>query len=485
MVSESNKKTVILTVSAIVGITAISSLVYLLIQDDKKVKHQRNVRKLQRSLSSELSKIDKAVQQLVEGEIRQAQIRAKALRSYSLYPGDEHVQLPSLGLSHDQDKKQLGLTHEETPEELAHERSQGFEDPAKARQGYKRLDFLLKGINEQLLKLLETLDSVTPRQLTEMGDGFGGIPSANGIEVHAFEKVRRRKRELIVEIQQIMTQVDSIVYTIQGRLKQVEDFEAHGHKELLQPTEDLNKMKSGVTFAQVAAKNVPEPEVLAPTEDLEKMKEGVTFAQVAASNISDASTAEEPQAKKGEDVLEPTADLEKMKNGVTFANVAAKNIPEQHAADKEEILEPTADLEKMKEGVTFAEVAAHNIPDEQHETVKETVLEPTEDLEKMKEGVTFAEVAAQNIPEEHEASKEEVLEPTADLEKMKEGVTFAEVAAKEAVPESDGAIEAQQESREEILEPTEDLEKMKEGVTFAQVASAEPGHEEAQVGAAN
>ncbi|KAG0268796.1 hypothetical protein DFQ27_005731 [Actinomortierella ambigua] len=471
MVSDSTKKTVILTVSAIVGITAISSLVYLLIQDDKKVKHQRNVRKLQRSLSSDLSKIDKAVQQLVEGEIRQAQIRAKVLRSYSLYPGDEHVQLPSLGLSHKQDEKQLGLTQEETPEEMAHERSQGFEDHAKARQGYKRLDFMVKGINEQLLKLLETLDAVTPRELTEMGDGFGGLPSANGIETHAFEKVRRRKRELIVEIQKIMVRVDSIGHSIQARLEQVENYEAKGAEEPRQPTKDLDKMKDGVTFAEVAASGIPAPKTLAPTEDLQKMEEGVTYAQVAASK----DPSEEEDKKTSEEILEPTSDLEKMKEGVTYADVVADAASEHHSSDKEEILEPTEDLKKMKEGITFAEVAAAHTP-EQHEANKEDILEPTADLEKMREGTTFAEVAAAHTPEQHEANKEDILEPTADLEKMKEGTTFAEVAAHNIVPEPS---ENQHESKEELLEPTEDLEKMKEGITFAQVAAVVPEGEEA------
>ncbi|KAF9973863.1 hypothetical protein BGZ73_002855 [Actinomortierella ambigua] len=439
MVSESTKKTVIITVSAIVGITAISSLVYLLIQDDKKVKHQRSIRKLQRSLSSELSNIDKAVKQLVEGNIRQAQIRAKILRSYSLYPGDEHVQLPSLGLSHEQDAKELGLVHEETPEELANERSQGFEDPAKARQGYKRLDFLIKGINEQLLKLLENLDAVTPRQLTEMGDGFGGLPSANGIEVHAFEKVRRRKRELIVQIQKIMVQVDSIGHSIQSRLKQIETFETKGSKEPVQPTKDLDKMKEGVTFAEAVASNIPATNPLAPTEDLQKMEEGVTYAQVAASQTANEPQEDEKEKsdikKEHEEVLAPTSDLEKMKEGVTFAEIVAEATPEQPTAGKEELHEPTDDLGKT-EGATFAEV-----------------------------------VAAHTVHEEHDANKEDILEPTADLEKMKEGITFADVAAHNAVPEPTHHNEMNHESKEEVLEPTEDLEKMHKGVTFAQVAA--------------
>ncbi|KAF9082928.1 hypothetical protein BGX23_011950 [Mortierella sp. AD031] len=106
---------------------------------------------------------------------------------------------------------------------------------------------------------------------------------------------------------------------------------------VLAPTEDLELMKDGVTFADITKENIEEPEVLAPTEDLELMKEGVTFADIAKQNV------EEPE------VLAPTEDLELMKEGVTFADIAKENIEES------EVLAPTEDLKKMKQGFTFAD----------------------------------------------------------------------------------------------------------------------------------
>lgn len=317
----------------------------------------------------------------------------------------------------DQDKQDLGEDVQETEEELIRERSSelGFgKDSAKVRQGYKKLDFLVKSIDERLLRLLEALDAVSPRELKDMGDGFGGIALANGPEMQAFEKVRKRKRADIARIQKLMGQMDKLAGSFKDRLIAVElyekkaaeaeaeakeqaaalkDAEAKAKQDQGQEEKKVNGhvapavaalVKENVSFAEIAKHNIPEPQILAQTEDLEKMKEGISFADVAKHNIP------EPE------VLAPTEDLEKMKDGVSFADVVAA-----HQDDKEEIvmevkdeavLVQTEDLELMKEGVLFSEVVSHHVEEThvaiaQEEEAKLTIAAPTEE-------VLAAEIAA-------------------------------------------------------------------------------------------
>ncbi|KAF9998354.1 hypothetical protein BGZ80_000347 [Entomortierella chlamydospora] len=488
MVSESTRKTLILSVSAIVGITTVSTLAYLLIQDDRRAKHHRKIRTLQKSLTHKLSKVETSIQELIDDDIRLAQVRARTLRTYPIYPGDPYVKSAII----EEDKIDLSEAIEETQEELTRERAQGYgDDSQKVRQGYKRLDFLIASVNERLLRQLEALDAISPRELTDLGNGSGGVVLASGPEVQAFEKVRKRKKAIIEKAQKLMAQMDKVSASFKDRLTAVEIYEKkeaeaaaaakeeeeekseattnsdnqHTNGEKTEPV----RVKEGLSFAAVAKQNIPKPEVLEPTADLEKMKEGVTFAEVATANTqhenSDSSststtttsttsitttTTSTTRSIISNGSIGPleTEHLEGVTDGVSFADVASKHLDETEATEaKAEILEPTEDLERMKDGVTFAEVAAPPTAE---------VLKPTEDLEKMKDGLTFAEVAAPPTAE--------VLKPTEDLERMKDGLTFADVAATPATEE-------EQEEKEEKKEE-EKPSAVVEGVSFAEVAAA-------------
>ncbi|KAK5816304.1 hypothetical protein F5H01DRAFT_203376 [Linnemannia elongata] len=427
MVAASTRQNLIIAGSAIVGLTTISAVAYLLIQDDRRTKHLRLVKTTQKKLSSSLTKIESAIQTLLDEDVRLAQVRTKTLRQHPIYPGDPHVHLPALGLISAEDKEVFGEDVEETHEELIRERSDelGFaKDPAKVRQGYKKLDFLVQSINERLLRLLEGLDAVSPRELMDLGDGFGGLPLANGPEVVAFEKVRKRKRADIARIQKLMGQMDKLAGSFKDRLsalviyeRKAAEAEAEAKEKAalaaVKAAEDTLKqekqerenkanghvapavaalVQENVSFADIAKHNIPEPQILAPTEDLEKMKEGISFADVAKHNIPEPET------------LAPTEDLEKMKEGISFADVVSHHIEEAtaHKEDEEIVVEvkdeavlaQTEDLELMKEGVLFSEVVSHHIEEThttsvayEEEEVKIVVAAPTEE-------VLAAEIAA-------------------------------------------------------------------------------------------
>ncbi|KAK5828646.1 hypothetical protein F5H01DRAFT_7418 [Linnemannia elongata] len=475
-ISTPSRRTVLISISAVIGITTISSLAYLYYRDNySSATSNRKFRTLQRNLYSRLLQIEDSLDDLIETDLRLIQVRTKTLRTHRIHPSDEHVKLPSLGLINDQDKAELGTEIEETKEELIRERTQGFEDSARVRQGYKQLDLLVKALHKQLLRLLERAEAVDLTELAEVGDETGGISNQNESEILVFEKLRKRRRSTLAKVQRVIAQLDRIQASYKARLNEIKDFEKLERiglepSDRVQPTVESEMMKEGVTFADIAALNIEEPEILAPTEDLEKMKQGVSFADVVAENLPEEETEkpsvqpkEKPKtqtkietpalkpAKKAIDVeeaedkeatvLAPTEDLELMKEGVTFADITKENIEEP------EVLAPTEDLEKMKEGITFADITKENIEEPE-------VLAPTEDLEKMKEGITFADITKENIEEP------EVLAPTEDLELMKEGVTFADIA-KENIEEP------------EVLAPTEDLKKMRQGFTFADAVADE------------
>ncbi|KAG0029194.1 hypothetical protein BGZ82_008084 [Podila clonocystis] len=321
-----SKKTTLITLSALVGITTVSSLVYLYIRNDRQARHDRQLKALQRSLTSQLLKVDDRLHDLVEGDLRLAQVRAKTLRTHRLYPGDEHVQLPSLGLISEQDKHDLGSDHfEETKEELVHERTQGFHQPFKARQGYKDLETLIKATHKQLLRLLSRADAVDLAELAELGDDTGGAPEVDAAELHIFAKVQRRRRLLMHKIQGVLDRLDRLGASIEERLDQVKRFEKLQKVGLeptdqVVPTEESEMMKQGLSYAAMAKMHIEEPEVLAQTEDLQKMKEGITFAEVASHHSKHEHGHHNHEE---EEVLAPTKDLEKMKDGVTFAEVVA------------------------------------------------------------------------------------------------------------------------------------------------------------------
>ncbi|KAF9575075.1 hypothetical protein EC968_004300 [Mortierella alpina] len=417
MVSDSTKKTLIISASAIVGLTTISALAYLLIQDDRRAKHQRKIRSLQKALSHKLAKVESSVESLIENEIRLAQVRTKTLRTHRIYPGDSHVQLPSLGLINEQDKVDLGGEIEETSDELIRERTQGYADDAlKVRQAYKRLDFLVQSVNEQLLRLLESLDAISPRELTDLGDGSGGIPSANGPEMAAFEKIRKRKRADVTKIQNLMVQMDKIGASFKERVVAVEEYEkkeaeaaaaaaaaaaaeeeAKNKKAQEDEKEEKEKeaqdhhtnghaeadlVKEGLSFAEVAKHNIPEPEILEQTEDLEKMKEGITFADVVSHNAE---------------------HHHEHSDSTTTSTTTTTTTTTTSSSSSSTLVQETEHLEKVQAGISYAEVASHHTPAEHHKTEveehREEVLEQTEDLEKMKEGITFAEVVSHHVEE--------------------------------------------------------------------------------------
>ncbi|KAG0093086.1 hypothetical protein BGZ92_007561 [Podila epicladia] len=347
MVSPSAKKSLIITVSAFVGLTTISTLAYLLIQDDKKAQHQRKIRSLQKSLQSRLHKVDTAVEDLLQGDIR--------------------------------------LAHE-----VQREQSQGFDDPVKARQGYKRLDFLINSINERLLRLLETLDAISPRELTDLGNGFGGLADAAGHETVAFEKVRKRKRATIAKIQKIMGEMDKVGASIKERVQATEKFEV---AEAERKAEEEKQAKEAAELEKEARDAAELEEKLAKEE--------------AAAREKKEQEANEHNAKH-EEVLAHTEDLDMMKEGITFAEIAKHNI--EHSGDHREVLAHTEDLDMMKEGITFAEIAKHNI---EHSEDHTEVLAHTEDLDMMKEGITFAEIAKHNI-KSHEQEHEHIADTTSE-----------------------------------------------------------------------
>ncbi|KAG0267107.1 hypothetical protein BGZ95_002928 [Linnemannia exigua] len=448
--STPSRRTIIISITAVIGITTLSSLAYIYLRDNHNHNvHNRKFRSLQRSLYSSLLQVEDNLDDLVETDLRLIQVRTKTLRTHRIHPADENVQLPSLGLINDQDKAELGREIEETKEELIRERTQGFEDSVRVRQGYKQLDLLVKGLRKQLLRLVELADAVDLSELAEIGDQTGGMSNENESEILVFEKLRRRRRSTLAKVQRVIAQLDRIQASYSKRLIEIKCFEKLERiglepSDQVEPTVESEMMKEGVTFANVASLNIEEPEILAPTEDLEKMKQGVSFADVVADVEHEETPKEKPKTQlKVQKTPAPKVEATPApKPAHTNGTAVMEPEHKEHAE-----LAPTEDLELMKEGVTFADIAKENIEEPE-------VLAPTKDLELMKEGVTFADVTKENIEEP------EVLAPTEDLELMKEGVTFADIA-KENIKES------------EVLAPTEDLEKMKHGFTFADAVTEE------------
>ncbi|KAF9146920.1 hypothetical protein BGX30_000004 [Mortierella sp. GBA39] len=445
-ISTPSRRTVLITISAVIGITTISSLTYLFYRDNySNATTNRKFRALQRNLYARLFQIEDNLDDLVETDLRLIQIRTKTLRTHRIHTADEDVNLPSLGLINHQDKAQLGTDIEETKEELIRERTQGFEDSARVRQGYKQLDLLVKALHKQLLRLLERADAIDLSELAEVGDETGGISNQNESEILVFEKLRKRRRSTLSKVQRVIAQLDRIQASYKTRLHEIKDIEklervGLAPSDQVQPTVEGEMMKEGVTFADVAALNIEEPEILALTEDLEKMKQGISFADAVAENLPEEET-EKRKVQPKKPKAQPNVE--------TPAPKAAKKVTDvEEPEDKETaVLAPTDDLGLMKEGVTFADITKENIEEPE-------VLALTENLEKMKEGITFADITKENIEEP------EVLAPTEDLELMNEGVTFADIA-KENIKEP------------EILAPTEDLKKIKQGLTFADVVADE------------
>ncbi|KAF8936111.1 hypothetical protein BGZ58_004598 [Dissophora ornata] len=199
---------------------------------NKRTGHNRIFRSVQRNLHSQFLKAQESLDDLVENDFRLMQVRVKTLRTHRLYPGDGQVQFPSLGLINEEDKDEPDAEVEETKEELIRERNQGFKDHAKVRQGYKKLDVLVKALHKQLLRFASYKERLQHIKEFEKLECIGLEPSDD-----------------------------------------------------IKPTVESEMMKEGATFADIAFQNIEELEVLASTEGLEKTKQGVSFAAVVAGNM--------------------------------------------------------------------------------------------------------------------------------------------------------------------------------------------------------
>ncbi|KAF9583271.1 hypothetical protein BGW38_009866 [Lunasporangiospora selenospora] len=493
MVSDSTKKTLVISLSAVIGLVTVSSLAYLLIQDDKRAKHQRCVRTTQKTLTVKLTKVETSVSTIVTEDIRLTQVRIRTLRQHRIHERDTHAHMPSLGLINPKDNELFGADFEsETSEELVRERALGLDDPVKVRQQYKRLDMMVKGVNEQLLKQLESLDTISPRELTDLGDGFGGIAVADGFEMHAFEKVRRRKRDSIAKIQKIMVQVDKLGASISERIKEIEVYEKEAAEAAIKAEEE-RKLKEKAEKEAAEKKALEEEEektkkvngeVNGHHEHNHMVKEGTSFAAIAAHQCSEeksevesiSTTTTTTSTTTAESSEVEISDKEMMAEGITFADVVAHKadteVTSEQSSEKSVEVEEKTDLEKMQAGISFAEAVSHQHEnqvqveerqvehhEEQHSTITssktitttttlsqhtvQTSEEGSSTLEHVEAGISFAQVAALGVED-----KAEILEPTEDLEKMKEGITFADVVA-----EGEPAVEIKQEEPTPALAP--------------------------------
>ncbi|KAF9425728.1 hypothetical protein BGZ94_007284 [Podila epigama] len=405
MVSESTKKTLILSVSAIVGLTTISTLAYLLIQDDKKAQHLRKIRSLQRSLQSRLHKVDTAIETLVKGDIRQANVRVYTLHSHAIYPADHKHNASNSSINEEESDlhekslkvhKELEAALELTAEELAKEQAQGFEkDSAKVRQAYKRLDFLINSCNEQLLRLLESLDAISPRELTDLGDGFGGLATANGPEVAAFEKVKKRKRALIAKIHAITSELDKVGAHIKHRVSASEQFEQAEAKRKVEAEKQAREAAELEKQARDAAELEKKLAKEAAEEAAKKKKEEEEEAEKEREAKAKVQAEAEAQAQKETDASE------------TLVNGKTASYSEAHHGDKDEVLAYTDDLALMKEGVTFADMAKVHL-DEQ---VKEQEQKAQDEKEEKKE-------EERNDSQEQEDGKKTVVEEQEKIESV-------------------------------------------------------------------
>lgn len=389
------RRRVIITIALLLSLTTVSSLTYLYIKDARRSRSSQRFHTLRKHLISQLVQVEEELDQLVRGDLRWTQVRVKTLRTHPLFPGDRSVKLPSLGLipkegnnnrdSGNKDSDKLGMEVEETQEELIRERSQGYEDPVQVRKAYQELEPLIKSIQERLLKWIETVETIGLDELVEVGDL--GTLLANDSEIQALEKIRRRKRTLTVKVQKTMVLLDQLKESVQERTLLIIEFEQLEQDGLLgpttevQPTIDNELMKAGLSFAEVVALNVKEPEVLAPTEDLDKMKTGISYADMARRKS--VVVEEEPVDIREEHTLTFVAETS-----------PARSLPPSPSSvwrrvEEDDMLAPTTtDQELMKEGVIFAHMASNGIPEPE-------ALLPTEDLNKMKQGLTIASVVSE------------------------------------------------------------------------------------------
>jgi len=87
------------------------------------------------------------------------------------------------------------------------------------------MEMKLKGLDEFLLRLLEQLDSLRPNALLdearEMCTEKEGLDDVIPYVEHKVEKIKKRKKTLVVNIQKYLDNVDILVNTVSGKNKDI------------------------------------------------------------------------------------------------------------------------------------------------------------------------------------------------------------------------------------------------------------------------
>jgi len=87
------------------------------------------------------------------------------------------------------------------------------------------IEMKLKGLDEFLLRLLEQLDSLRPNALMdearEMCEAKEGLDDVIPYIEHKVEKIKKRKKSLVVKIQKYLDNVDILDHTVSGKNKDI------------------------------------------------------------------------------------------------------------------------------------------------------------------------------------------------------------------------------------------------------------------------
>lgn len=287
-------------------------------------------------------------------------------------------------------------------------------DPHKVRQAYKRLDFLVNSVNERLLRLLESLDGISPRELMDLGDVSGGPVAKNGPEMEAFGKVRNRKKSVITTIQRRMSLMDKVGVAFKDRLEAIEIYErkereANEAREAAEAEEALAKKKEQGEQEEKKEEQAEEEEeeeevrpyivhdhhhVKGHAAETDLVKEGLSFAAVASHNTHTDTHHDDTHHEHVDGASIATTTTTTTTRTITGSSGSSETISISSSSSSSSSGETLAveetsqhsDLEKMKAGITFADVAAAHPAEEKEEEDKPSAA--------VVEGVSFAEVAA-------------------------------------------------------------------------------------------
>jgi len=87
------------------------------------------------------------------------------------------------------------------------------------------IEMKLKGLDEFLLRLLEQLDALRPNALMdearEMCEAKKGLDDVIPYVEHKVEKIKKRKKSLVVKIQKYLDNVDILDHTVSGKNKDI------------------------------------------------------------------------------------------------------------------------------------------------------------------------------------------------------------------------------------------------------------------------